>query len=59
MKRVEGLSYDEWLRNLSWSSFEKRRLKGDLIALYSFLRRGRGWGGTDIFSLISCDRNLM
>ena len=38
------------------SSLETRRLRGDLIALQSFLRRGSGEGGADLFSLISRDR---
>ena len=38
------------------SSSEKRRLSGDLIALHSFLRRGIGEGGADLFSLVSSDR---
>ena len=56
MTQLEGISYKEWLRTLGLSSLEKRRLRGDLIALYSFLRRGSGEGGAELFSLGSCDR---
>ena len=35
---------------------EERWLKGDLNAHYSFLRRGNGEGGADLFSLLSSDR---
>ena len=41
---------------IALSSLEKRRLRGDLIALHSFLRRGRGEGGAVLFSLGSSDR---
>ncbi|KAK4833057.1 hypothetical protein QYF61_027719 [Mycteria americana] len=56
LKGLEGMSYGEQLRTLGLSSSEKRRLRGDLIALYSFLRRKSGEGGADLFSLVSSDR---
>ncbi|KAK4826418.1 hypothetical protein QYF61_008951 [Mycteria americana] len=56
VKGLEGMSYKEWLKTLGLSSLEKRRLRGDLIALYSFLRRGSGEGGADLFSLRSRDK---
>jgi len=48
---LEGVSSEERLRTLGLSSLEKRRPRGDLIAPYSFLRRERGEGGADLFSL--------
>jgi len=50
------MSCEEQLRTLGLSSLEKKRLRGDFIALYSFLRRGNGEGGADLFSLGSSDR---
>jgi len=55
VKKLEGKSYQERLRTLGLSSLEKRRLRGDLIAL-SFLRRGYGEEDAGLFSLISGDR---
>jgi len=56
VKGLEGVCYEEQLRALGLSVLEKRRLRGDLIALCSFLRRGSGEEGADIFSLGSSDR---
>jgi len=49
------MSCEERLRTLSLSSLEKRRLKDNLVALYSFLRRGSGQGGAELFSPVSSD----
>ncbi|KAK4829259.1 hypothetical protein QYF61_002545 [Mycteria americana] len=48
VKGLEGMSYNEQLRTLGLSSFETRRLRGNLIALYSFLRRASGEGAHNI-----------
>jgi len=50
------MTYEEWLRTLGLSSLERRRLRGDLVSLYSFLRRRIREGGADFFSLGSSGR---
>ncbi|KAK4828099.1 hypothetical protein QYF61_023461 [Mycteria americana] len=56
VKGIESMSYEEKLRILGLFRLEKRRLRGDLIALYYFLMRGNGEGGADLSSPVSSDR---
>lgn len=38
VKILENKSYEEWLREMELFTLEKRILKGDLIALYSWVK---------------------
>ena len=56
VKGLKGKTYEEWLRSLGLFSLEKRRLRGDLITVYTFLMTGSGGAGADLFSLVTSDR---
>ena len=56
IRRLEHLSYGERLRELGLSSLEKRRLQGDLIAAFQYLKGSYGKDGDKLFSRACCDR---
>ena len=56
MTGLEGTSCEEWLRTLILPSSEKMSLRGDLIALHSFLKRGSGERGAKLLCLGFSDR---
>lgn len=53
------MSYKERLKTVELSSLEKRRLRGDLFALHSFLWSPDGKGGANFCSLTTKHRKLL